>query len=498
MPLSKKTLILIQPRTGSWDSMSTRFPESLLAIAAVPKQKGYEIDILDQRLDKKWKTTLRSLIAKEPLLIGITSMTGEQLGHTADILKFVKSISPIPSVLGGIHATLMPAQSVMFPYVDIVCAGEGDFTLYEIAECLYEKKSLHNVKGIYFKEAGRVVFTGKREPVKDLDILPLPPYELLSLDRYSTFEIGEGNSATVFTSRGCPYRCKFCASTVAYPVWRGFSVDRVMNNIRLLQDKYGISNIYFQDDNLAGSVPRFKDLIHRMSEMDEKIRWGTLGIRADAICKLDREDMERLVKSGCHNLDIGVETGSPRVNKFIRKDESLDTIREANRRLAPYPIKVKYTFIIGFPTETEEEVDESVDFALALTKTNKNAYTLFFVFAPVIGTEFYKLAQEYGFKEPENLEDWKYLQLDGWLEKYPSWLNKKEVRRLEALSFVSYFANQNVNYKFTKIYLKILFFLYHPVAKFRFRNRFFFLFIENYLQKTIFKLKALLEKIFYT
>lgn len=492
-----KRIILIQPKTGSWDVMSIRFPESLLAIAAIPKQKGYEIDILDQRLDKNWKNTLANLLAKDPILAGLTSMTGEQIGYMADILKFIKSISSVPAVLGGIHATLLPMQSVMHPFVDIVCEGEGDFTLYEIAEKLYERKNLDNVRGIYFKRGEEIIYTGKRDIIKDLDILPIVPYELLSMDRYSTFDIGEGKSATVFTSRGCPYKCKFCASPVANSAWRGFSINRVLENIKLLQNKYDVSNIYFQDDNLAGSLPRFKELIYRMSQMDRKIKWGTLGIRADAICRLEKKDLDCLFESGCHNLDIGVESGSPRVNKFIRKDESLETITEANKKLAPYPIKAKYTFVVGFPTETEKEVNESIDFAINLTAVNKNTYALFFVFVPIVGTEFYNLALQYGFKEPGSLEEWRYLQFDGWLEKYPNWLNKREVKRLQSLSFVSYFANQNVSYKFTKGYLKLIFVLYHPIASFRFREKFFFLFIEDYLQKTIFWIKEKIEKVFY-
>jgi hypothetical protein len=151
----------------------------------------------------------------------------------------------------------------------------------------------------------------------------------------------------------------------------------------------------------------------------------------------------------------------------------------------------------GFPTESEKEVKESVDFAVSLCKANKHVYTLFFAFVPIMGTEFYKIALEYGFKEPKALEEWRYLQFDGWLEKYPNWLSKKDVRKIQALSFVSYFANRNVSYKFTKLYLKIIFFLYHPIAKFRFRRQFFFLFLENFLQKTIFGIKSFIEKRFY-
>ncbi|NQT75356.1 MAG: B12-binding domain-containing radical SAM protein [Candidatus Omnitrophica bacterium] len=490
-----KRILLIQPRTGSWDVMSMRFPESLLAVAAVPRQKGYEVDLLDQRLDRRWKTTLVKLLSKKPVLVGITSMTGEQIGYMLDVLRAVKRVSSVPTVLGGIHATILPRQSVEHPLVDVVCEGEGDIALYEIAEALYEKKDLYDVKGIYFKKEGSVIYTGKRDMIKDLDSLPMLPYEILSMDRYSVFEIGKGRSATVFTSRGCPYRCKFCASPVVSPTWRPFSVKRVMENVKLLQERYGMSNIYFQDDNLAGSLSRFRELIGRLASMDKKIRWGTLGIRADAIDKLTDDDMKILLESGCHDLDIGVESGSQRVNKFIGKDESLDTIASANKKLAHYPIIAKYTFMAGFPTETEREVGESVNFAINLCRENKNAYTLFFVFAPIVGTEFYKLALEYGFKEPKGLEEWRYLQLDGWLEKYPNWLNKKEIKRVQALSFVSYFANQNVSYKFTKLYMRIIFLLYHPIARFRFRNQFFFLFIEGFLHRAIFGIKSFVERV---
>jgi radical SAM superfamily enzyme YgiQ (UPF0313 family) len=490
----KKRILLIQPRTGSWDVMSMRFPESLLAVAAVPRQRGYEVDLLDQRLDRRWKRTLVKLLSKKPILVGITSMTGEQIGYMLDILKVVRSISSLPIVLGGIHATLLARQSVEHEFIDVVCEGEGDLTLYEIAEALYEKKDLSNIKGIYFKKDREVVYTGKREKIKDLDSLPMPPYEMLSMDRYSVFEIGKGRSATVFTSRGCPYRCKFCASPVVYPTWRPFSAKRVMENVRLLQERYNVSNIYFQDDNIAGSLSRFRELINELSSMNKKVRWGTLGIRADAICKLDKKDLDMLIESGCHDLDIGVESGNKRVNNFIRKDEDLESIEEANKRLAPYPIKIKYTFIAGFPTETQKEVKESVDFAIDLCKVNKHAYSLFFVFAPIVGTEFYKLALRYGFKEPGTLDGWRYLQLDGWLERYPNWLSKKEIKRVQALSFVSYFANQNTSYKFTKLYMRIIFFLYHPIARFRFRNQFFFLFVEDFLHRAIFGIKSFIER----
>jgi radical SAM superfamily enzyme YgiQ (UPF0313 family) len=462
-------------------------PEAMLAITAVPAKFNYKVVILDQRIEKKWKEKLSAYLAKKPLCVGVTSITGEQLKYAIEIIDFVKSISDVPVVFGGPHATLLPEQSVQYKNIDIVAVGEGDYTFYEILECLKNKKDLQCVKGIFYKKNGEIVRTSPREQIKELDTLPDYPYFLANPNKYTALELGEDKFVTMMTSRGCPHRCKFCVVPIFYPFWRGWSVPRVMEKIKKLQQDYGISNFYFQDDNIASNLSRFIELITEISKLDKKIKWGTLGIRADSIERLSDEQLELVYKSGCHDLDIGVETGSGRVNKFINKNEEIETIINSNRRLAKYPIILKYTFVIGLPTETKREREESVDLALRLNKENPHSYSLFFPFTPIAGTDFFNLAVEYGFKKPETLEAWGDLRVEDWLEKYPSWLSKKDIGEIETICFVSYFANKNVAYKFTRPLVKIALWLYNPIAKFRLKNKFFGFCVELKIRKFLFK-----------
>lgn len=490
----KLDAVLIQPRTGIWDTMSLRVPESLLAVSAMPVSRGYNLVILDQRVEKNWKEKLEKYLKDNPLCIGITSMTGEQLKHAIEIIDFIVARSDIPIVFGGAHATLLPEQTLKHKNIDVVAVGEGDYTFYEILESLKNKKGFYSVKGIYYKENGKIHYTGPGETIKDLDALPAYPYSLINIDDYETFDLKGGKSISIITSRGCPHRCKFCAIPVIYPFWRGYSVKKVIEKIKKLQKEHNISNFYFQDDNLGANLPRFINLITELTKLDKKIKWGTLGIRADTLSFLNDEQLELIYKSGCHDLDIGVETGNPRMNKFINKGETIETIIKSNRRLAKFPIKLKYTFIVGFPTETRQERMDSVDLALQLQKENPNAYTLFFVFTPVMGTDFFNMAVEHGFKKPQSLEGWGNLRFEDWLEKYPSWLSKKDIKEIETISFVSYFANKNVFYKFTRSLFKILFLLYYPFAGFRFRKKFFYFCIELKIRNFLFNLMDKLSK----
>jgi len=377
--------------------------------------------------------------------------------------------------------------------IDIVAVGEGDYIFYEILDCLKNHRDLNQVKGIYYKKSGRIHYTGPRQAIRDLDNLPDYSYSLIKIDQYETFDLGGGKSISIMTSRGCPHRCKFCAIPVISPFWRGWSVEKVIAKIKKLQSSYGINNFYFQDDNLGANPERFKQLLSALCQLDKKIKWGTLGIRADTLSRLSDKELELIYQSGCHDLDIGVETGSQRVNQFINKGEAIETIIGSNQRLANFPIKIKYTFVIGFPTETKEEREKSIELALLLQKENQNAYTLFFAFTPIVGTSFFDLAVEHGFKRPESLERWSNLRFDDWLEKYPSWLSKRDVEEIEMICLASFFANKNVAYKFARPLLKILLFLYNPIAKLRFKNKFFQLPIELKLRRLFFAVKEQLS-----
>jgi len=148
--------------------------------------------------------------------------------------------------------------------------------------------------------------------------------------------------------------------------------------------------------------------------------------------------------------------------------------------------------IVGFPGETEDEIMDTVKFAMELERDNPNCYSLVFPFMPIVGTPFYFDALDMGFKNPETLEEWESMDFDMWTKKYRGWASPELTRKLEAINFTSYFHNKNVGYKFGgSVLLRTCFRLYHPIAKWRFKTQNFNFFIEDHLKDGLLYIKYL-------
>ncbi|MHA1597591.1 MAG: B12-binding domain-containing radical SAM protein [Alphaproteobacteria bacterium] len=504
-------IVLIQPISGDIDEMSIRLPEGLLAIAALPVYKGYDVQIIDQRTSINFKRDLHDAIDEDTVIIGITCMTGQQIGFAVEISKDIKARYPeIPTCWGGVHATLLPEETAEHPAIDYVIVGDGDLVFCELFERLRDKQSIEDLRGLIFKSetgemqnnAGEVELkfnpaktgykvvrkNGRADVIRDLDSLPDVPYQLIDFDDYGIFNTDDGRrSSTLNTTRGCPYRCKFCSDPVLNEgVWRAFTPERIIEKLNTLYSEHDVHWIYFQDDYFPGSKPRLLDLLKRMAHFKRDLKWSTCGMRADILSRLDEDEMKILWDSGCHSLEIGVESGNERVIKALAKAETLDQIRDANNMLAKTDIKVKYSFIIGFPDETDEEILDSIRFATELEKANPNAFCFIFNFTPIIGTPYYYDAIDAGFKEPKSLEEWGSLDFFNWMKKYSSWHTPEKIKWLECISFVSYFHNKNVIFKLGgSSLLRFCYYAYYPLAKWRFEKQKFGFFFEGFLRDMI-------------
>jgi len=239
--------------------------------------------------------------------------------------------------------------------------------------------------------------------------------------------------------------------------------------VKNVVEKFGVRNIYFQDDNFATNLKRFKDIVYRILEEKIDIKWGLLGIRMDTLQVLDDNFLRDLSRAGCVNIDTGIESGNDRVLKMIKKGINVQQVKDVNKKMGRHNFNAKYTFILGYPSETEEEMMDSVRLALQLVKDNKNAYTPFFVYAAYPGVGLWEIAKQYGLKEPQKLEDWCTVDFDNAYIHYP-WLNERQVRVIKNIAFTSFFANKNIKYKISRQYLRLLFDLYQPFAKLRFKH----------------------------
>ncbi len=466
-------ILLVQPKAGNWENLGIRSPDGLLTLAAIPKKDGYNIKILDLRLEKDWKAAMKRELDKNPLLVATTCMTGIQIKYALEASKFVKETNKdIPVIWGGIHPTFMPEQTLENKNIDIVVIDEGDLTFLDIIKTLESGNSVENVLGIAYKNKdGKIYRNPPRPLIKDLDTLPDLPYELIDVKKYYGFDLDDGGgSITLSTSRGCPFKCNFCYDTKLYGnSWRAYSVKRTIEIIKNVVNKFGIKNIFFQDDNFATNLKRFKDIAYGIIDEKLDIKWGLLGIRLDALKVLDDNFLHDLARAGCVNMDSGVESGSDRILQMIKKGTSVQQIIDINKKMGKHSFKAKYTFIVGYPSETVDEMLQSVRLALQLVKDNKNAYTPFFMYTAYPGVGLWEIAKQYGIEEPKKLEEWETFDFQNAYLHY-KWLDEKKIKMMKMLEFTSNFANKNIRYKISKTYLKMLFNLYYPIAKFRFKH----------------------------
>ena len=483
--MNSKRVLLIQPKHGVWDGVFIRFPESVLSIAGLPHQEGYDVTILDIRVEPNWKKKLKEYLRERPLCVGITSLTGPSLSYVKESINIIKNIDKeIPIVFGGVHATLLPEQSIKLNGIDVVVKGEGDYAFYDVIKAIENNESLDKIKGLYYKKNNEIIFTGEREMILDMDNLPETPYDLLNLDKYNAGNLGKGRAASFQTSRGCPFACKFCGNEILQKRrMRTMSVGKLVDKIKMLQSKYGYNSFVFVDDLTVAGISHFRELAAALRDIQPEIRWTSTGIRADLISKFNDDDVKLLWDSGCRALDIGIESGSDRIIDHIKKAESKEKMRISNKILAKYPFQVKYTFIIGYPTETDKERDETIDFYLELSKTNPNSYPMIFVYLPIVGTALYKELVVNGFKEPASIEDWVNMDSTSWFYKHENWIPNSKRSILETIMIASLFCSKNAKVKFTTPFSKIAFMFYHPIAKLRFKHKFFSLSIESFLMR---------------
>lgn len=439
-------VVLVYPRTGVDIGSAVAPPFSLLAVAAPLHNKGIKVKIIDQRVDPQWRTYLKEALKDKPLCCGISTMTGKQILYGIEAANIMRNqtAGAIPIVWGGIHPTLLPEQTVRSQYADIVCVGEGDQTLLDIVTALKDDRRLGEVRGIAFLEKGRFVFTGERPLVNVEELLPTP-WDLVNIDSYINPDLYLKGTSRVLdigqSSRGCPYRCTFCYSSVINRhKWRALPVDRTLDMIVENVKRFNLDGIWLRDDEFFLDVVRVAQICEGMLEKNLNISWYTSGARITDILKASDHQLDLIKRSGAGVMRFGAESGSNRILKFLRKGQTVEQILEVNKRCKKAGIKPVYSLMCGMPTETFAEINKTIDLFFWLQKENPDAalaplaqYTAF------PGTALYDTALEMGLKPPQKFEDWaywEYHEMDTTGERMP-WLNKNERRWIGNLSNLS-------------------------------------------------------------
>ena len=334
---------------------------------------------------------LRREIARQDFdVVGITAMTFTLI----DVIltcKAIREVNPRAKiVLGGPHTHLFPEQTVTKPEVDFLIQGEGEIAFVDFLNKLHRKDLWSTVPGIaYVEDNGKVFNKGIAPSTTDLDELGMPARTKLDVSMYGSL-LGKADViTTMFTSRGCPFRCTFCDRPFS-PVISGFrwrSAKHVADEIEECIE-LGIGEAFIYDDTFTIRKDRVYDLCDEIAKRKLKFQWD---VRAH-VNTVDKDLLGAMANAGCERIHYGVECGSPRMMKVIRKNHSVEKVKNALKWTNEVGMETLAYFIIGQQTETAEDIQMSVDLAKSL---NPN-YVHFTIFCPYPGTQIYGEGLESG------------------------------------------------------------------------------------------------------
>jgi radical SAM superfamily enzyme YgiQ (UPF0313 family) len=306
----------------------------------------------------------------------------------------------VPVICGGVHATaywqdIMPTD----PAIDFILPGEGEVVFHDLIETLERKGDPGTVPGVVRRVDGAIVHTGVRKPVQDMDIFPHPAWDLVDPDTYAALpRIGLVYKARrymiVETARGCPFQCAWCHKTMGR-VHRMHSPSYVVEQVEKLTRDHGVREIQIVDDLFNFDNGRMIEIFSRIIE--RKIRVAICipnGIRAD---RLPDQTLELMKKAGVYRVMFAVETASGRLQKLMRKEMDFSKLEQAIRKADELGIMVHGNFIIGLPTETQEEARETVRYAERSLIDTVGIYRAI----PFKGSDLYRIASEQGVPVPK-------------------------------------------------------------------------------------------------
>lgn len=498
-------IILIYPKTGLDFGSTVAPPHSLLTIAAPLHKKGYKVKIIDQRINRNWSCHLTNELKAKPICVGISSMTGSQVHFAIEAAKVVRRCTngKVPIVWGGPHPSILPEQTLRSEYVDIVCIGEGDVSFFELIETLYARKSLLTVKGIAFKDGSKIVTTPPLDLINVEELLPVP-WDLINIEDYIHPDMYLKSSRTLDigqTSRGCPFNCGFCCSaSLRKRKWRAMSVERSLEAIVEPIKKFKLNGIWIRDDEFYIDRQRVSKICEEIIRENLNIRWYTSGTRVDVFNRASDEQIALLKKSGAYTLKFGAESGSDRILKLINKGITVQNTIDANlkaKRLGIIPI---FALMVGFPIETFEEINETIELSFRLKRDNPKAqFETMAIYTALPGTPMYELALQNGLKPPQHLEgwiDWNFDEYDFAGKRIP-WYNYKGRKKLGNISYMSILANavpnliDSIRSVFVRALLKIIYAPIRYYYRFRLNRQYYTFFADLAI------IKYLRNKIFY-
>lgn len=328
-------------------------PLGMLYIASFLESRGIRVDVIDCQVDEPAR-----IKPGRYRVVGFSINVANVESSLAWMQQIRRDHPGIRIVAGGPHCTSDPEYFIRQDCIDAVCTGEGEEAFLEYVQ------GRESILGLHVKDsAGRFSYPGPRAPIEDLDALPFPALDKVDLTRYLYHPRRDSSNSSIMTSRGCPFRCTFCFRSLGTR-WRKRSSRNVVDEIEWQVRVLGAREVAIYDDNFSLDRKRVLEICDLVTTrgIDVALQF-TNGLRVE---NLDIKVLAALKRAGTWLIGVAPETGSARVMKLIGKSADFDQIRRTVRDCKQLGIRTFAFFMIGFPTETLAEVDETIAFAKEL------------------------------------------------------------------------------------------------------------------------------------
>jgi len=406
-------VLLFNPRSANY---KPRIPNSILSIASAIEGL-YDYVIVDGNLETDpWEKIYRYLNEGGFNYVGVTSMPGPQLKQAIPFSKKIRELFPtIKIIWGGYFPSNQSKVVLNSGYVDFIINGPGERSFPALLDALENNQPFELIRNLIYKRGDQIIKSPKDE-LYELDELPALPYEKLdqfySLKKYLGKSYLGTRTIAYHSSMGCPFKCSFCAVVPIYNArWKGKSAQSIYKDIKWLKENYGGNAIEFHDNNFFVSEKRTVEFA-KLIKPDNMIWWGEG--RIDTIDKYADESLVLMRESGCKMIFFGAETGNDEILKKMDKGgtQSAAEIRSFAARMAKFDIIPEYSFVLGTPADTPEQVmkqiDQDIAFIKEIKQINPKTEIIIYIYSPVPteGSDMYNKVLESGFRFPEKLEDW--------------------------------------------------------------------------------------------
>jgi anaerobic magnesium-protoporphyrin IX monomethyl ester cyclase len=406
-------ILLFNPRAANY---KPRIPNSVLQVAA-SIEGLHDYIIVDGNLESDPEALILNYFAKEKIAVfACTVMPGPQLKQAIPISKKLKNLYPkLKIVWGGYFPSNQPGSVLRSGYVDVIVNGPGDKAFPALLKAFEEQNSFEGINNLIYLENDKIVKT-KKDELYDLDALPGLPYDKLNtfypIKRYLGKTYLGKNTIAYHSSFGCPFTCSFCAVVPIYNArWKGKSAEGIYKDILYLKTRFGGDAIEFHDNNFFVSEKRVVEFA-RLIKNENMVWWGEA--RIDTMYKYKDESLALIREAGCKMIFFGAETGNDALLNKMQKGgtQTGEQILKFAERLKQFDIIPEYSFVLGTPAETDEEVEKQIDEDIAFIRQvktiNPTTEIIIYTYSPVPteGSDMYNKVLASGFRFPEKLEDW--------------------------------------------------------------------------------------------